>query len=81
MFFQEQFCIFTSLTDLIALVSIPCAALVHDVDVRCQIQDIPDNGNTFSEHDIEFRFLERRRNLVFNDFDTGTVADHFTALL
>ena len=69
------------MSDLVALVGIPGTGLCHNVTAGCQIQNISYHGNTFTEHDIKLCFLERRCNLILNDFDTGTVTDHFTALL
>ena len=73
--------ILTSLSDLVPFIGIPGTGLGYDITAGCQIQNISYHGNTFTEHDIKLCFLERRRDLILNDFDTGTVTDDFTALL
>ena len=79
--FQILFCILSALSDLIALVGIPCTGLGNYITAGRQIQDISYHRNTFSEHNIKLCFLKRRRNLIFHYFDTGTVTDDLTALL
>ena len=66
---------------LLPLISIPGAALLHDVLLRRQIQYIALTGNTFSEHDIKLCLTEWRSNLVLHNLDADTVSNHFAALL
>ena len=81
MFCQELLCVLTSLSDLILIVSKPRTALLYNADIRCQIENIPDSGNTLAEHNIKFCFLKRRRNLILYNLDSCTVTEHFTTLL
>ena len=78
---QVQLRILTALTDLAALVRIPCSALINDIDVRSQIQNITFPGNALSEHDIELCLFKWRRNLILHDTHTGAVTDDLSALL
>ena len=73
--------ILSALPDLIAVISIPGTALIDDIILRRQIQDISHHGNTLAEHDIKFRLLKRRRDLILNHLHPRSVTDHFSALL
>ena len=73
--------ILSSLSDLGIMIGIPGTALHHYSAVGRQIQNIAHCGNPLPEHDIEFRFTERRSDLIFYNLYTGTVTDHLTALL
>ena len=46
-----------------------------------QLDDLAFARNAFTVQNVENRFAERRRNLVFNYFDAGFVANHLIALL
>lgn len=77
---QELLRVLPSLADLGVVVRVPCAALDDHAAVCRQIQDIAFPGDAFSEHDVELRLPERRRDLILHHFHTGAVADHFAAL-
>ena len=70
--------ILAALADLLAVVSEPGAGLLDQVEIRCNVEDIALPGNPFSEHNIEFSFLEGGSNLVLHDFDSRPVSDDFT---
>lgn len=74
-------CIFPSLPDLGIIVCIPCTALDNHTAVGGQVQNISYRGNTLPEHNVKFRLLKRRSNLIFYNLYTGMVADYLAALL
>ena len=78
---QIRLCILTSLTDLFSVVCIPCTTLIDQINLRRKIQDISFSGNSFSEHDIKFCFLERRCNFILHDLHADMVTNHLSALL
>ena len=80
-FTQIRLCIFTSLSDLVSFISIPCTGFADNSDICCQIQNISLFGNTLSKHDIKLCFTEWRCYFVFYDFDTGMVTNDFSCLL
>ena len=48
-------------------------------DLGSKIQHIAFEGNAFAEHNIKFRFLKRRRDLILNDLGAGSVTDNVSA--
>ena len=80
MLFQENLRIFTSLSDLISVICVPCTALIYNSAFRCQIKNISLFGNAGSEHNIKFCLFKRRSHLILHNFDSGVVSHHLTAL-
>ena len=78
---QIILCVFTSLTDLCALVCIPGTALLNDIRIGSEIKDITLTGDSFSEHNVKLGFFKWRRDLVLYDLYTDMVSDHLSALL
>ena len=71
---KKLLCIFSSLSDSIALEAVPRARLVHDLALYGAVQRIALSGNSSAVHDIELRLLKRRRYFIFNDFDSRPVS-------
>ena len=78
---QEGLGILPALADLISFIGKPCAALVDDIHRDREIQNISLPGDSLSEHDVEFRFLKRRSDLVLHHLHAGAVSHDLTALL
>src|SRR5450755_2557844 len=53
----------------------PCAALLDDVEVRGQIDDFPGATDAVAIKNVELDLTERCGKLVFDDLDTGAIAD------
>ena len=80
MFFQEQFCIFTSLTDLISVIGIPSATLIDNIFCNGQIQNISFSGNALSVNNINLSSTEWWCHFIFHNFDLGSITDRLTIL-
>ncbi len=50
---------------------------MNDFEFCGEVEHISGSGDAFIEHDIELRGAEGRRNFVFNNLDTGAIADDF----
>ena len=59
------------------VVTVPGTALLDDAQFSTQIDDFAAAGNTFTKHDVEFSFAERRSNFVLYYFHAYLVTDHF----
>ena len=81
MFSQIRLGILAPLSDLIAIVREPRSALAYQITAYRKIQDISLFRDTFAEHNIEFRFFKRRRNLILHNLHTRPVPYHISALL
>ena len=81
MFGKIGLCVFAALADPFSLIGKPGAGLIYDVDGYGQIQKIPFLGDSFTEHNIEFRLFKGRGDLILYDLYPGTVSDHLAALL
>src|SRR5712692_10091246 len=81
MLFEIQLGVLASLTDTFTAVGEPGAALLDDLALYRQIEQLAGSANTLPVHDIKFHLSEGRGDLVFDDFDTRTVADHLLPAL
>ena len=73
--------VLASLTDLRSLIRVPGTALLDDICVSSQIQDIALSGNSFSEHNIKLCLFKWRSDLILYNFYADVVSDHLAALL
>src|SRR5579885_1886684 len=80
MFFQEDARVFTALANALTAEADPCPTLFKYVVLNSQIEQIALGGNAFSVKNIEFRFAERRRDLVFHHFAARPRTDYAVAL-
>ena len=78
---QELLCVFTPLPDTGFLIGIPCAALVYDIHICRQIQNIPLLGDALAVDNIKLGCSEGRCYLVFRNLYLCAVADNFRPLL
>ena len=53
----------------------PRAALLDNIELHADIQQLALAGNAFTIHDIEFRLFKRRRHFIFHDLRPRTGAD------
>ena len=51
------FCVLTPLTNLAALIRIPCTTLYNDADRRSQIEDITPVGDSLEKNNIKLCLL------------------------
>src|SRR6202161_3528039 len=79
--FEERFGVLAALTDALAVIRKPGAGFFHDAGLDAEIDQFAELGNAFAVHDVELDLLERRSELIFDDFDPGLIADHLVALL
>ena len=80
---HESFVILEKLLDVVAALTEthlavvePRAAFLHDVSLDRKIDQFADTADALAVHDVEFRFLERRSDLVLDDLRSGAGADH-----
>ena len=74
--FEKLLRVLAPLTETLAGVREPRAALFDDALVDGEIEEIAGLGNPFAVHDVELGFAERRRDLVLHHFDPGAPADY-----
>src|SRR3546814_16086145 len=72
---------FAALSDADRIIAEPGARFLDDAGLDAQIEDLADLRNALPVHDVEFDLLERRRDLVLDDFHAGRVADDLVAIL
>src|SRR5687768_6582664 len=70
-----------ALADALAFVRVPGAGLLDEAVHRTHVDEFALARNALAVEDLEFRFAERRRDLVLHDLDAGLVADDFLAAL
>src|SRR4051812_9360933 len=71
---------FAALGDVFALVGIPGTRLGDYFVLNGQVYDITFAADALIVHNVEFGFAERRRHLIFDDFDAYVVADNRVTL-
>src|SRR6202521_1854862 len=80
-FAQELLGVIATLPDALALVAVPGAALLDQVMLHAQVDQVAFLGDTLAIDNVELGFAERRRHLIFDDLDLGAVAgDRFAVL-
>src|SRR5581483_9605558 len=78
---QELLGVLLALTELLALVRVPGARLLHDAHVDAHVDDRALAADALAVHDVELGLLERRGDLVLDHLDARAVADHLDAVL
>src|SRR5215471_18309967 len=78
---QELARVLLALPDPVALVAEPGARLLDDVLLHAEVDDLAFARDADAVEDLEFRGLERRRDLVLDDLDACLAADDLFALL
>src|SRR6201993_4977970 len=73
--------VFASLSNALAVIGKPGARLLDDASLNAQIDQFAALRYPLAVHNIEIDDFERRRHLVFNDFDARLVADDLVPLL
>ena len=73
--------ILSSLTDSLTVIIIPSSALLYDILLHGQIEDIPFPRDTLSIDEIKLHLFKRRRHLVLYNTDLRSATDHILALL
>src|SRR5205085_7776765 len=73
--------VLAALADPGRIVAEPAARLLDDAGLDPEIEDLADLGDALAIHDVELDLLERRRDLVLDDFDPRRVADDVVAVL
>src|SRR2546425_10761150 len=81
MSFQEFLGALSALTDSLAVKGVPGSAFLQDSPLTSQIDDLSFVGNSRPVQNVELRLLERRSELVFDHFHSGTAPDDIFALL
>src|SRR5207253_10705162 len=69
------------LADADGVVGEPAPGFLDQPGLDAEVEDLADLGNALAVHDVELDLLERRRDLVLDDFHAGGVADDLVALL
>src|SRR5207249_8523731 len=67
--------------EALALEGEPGAALVDDLAIDGEIEQVAFLRNPLAIHDVELRLTKRRRDLVLDDLDAGAAADDDVAVL
>src|SRR2546428_7248895 len=70
-----------ALADPLASIREPGPALVDDIPVHAEIDQLADLGNPFGEQDVELGLLERRRHLVLHHLHAHPAAHDILAVL
>src|SRR5882762_7239902 len=78
---EELLRVFAALTESLAAVGEPGAALFDDPLVDGQVEQVAGLRNAFPVHDVELGLSEWRRDLVLYDLDARSAADHHIAVL
>src|SRR5581483_8799038 len=78
---EEDLGVLAALADALAVVGEPGAGFLHHAGLDAEIDQFAGLGHALAVHDVELDLLERRRELVLDDLDTGLVADNLVALL
>src|SRR5581483_9710912 len=78
---QELLGVLLALTELLALVRVPGARLLHDAHVDAHVDDRALAADALAVHDVELGLAERRSDLVLDYLHPGAVADHLDAVL
>src|SRR4051794_25946771 len=70
-FRQERLGVLPALTELLALVGVPSAGLLHDPEFHRDIQQRALTADAMAVHDVELSLTKRRSNLVLHDLHPG----------
>src|SRR5699024_12072758 len=78
---QELLRVLTALSDPLAVIGIPRAALVHHGAFGSQIQDLSLSGDACTEHNIKLSLLQRRGNFILHNLHLRVAAHDLAPLL
>src|SRR3954447_8931807 len=78
---QEVADVLLALPELIGLVGVPGAGLLHDPLLDADIDQRALTADALAVHDVELGLLERRRDLVLHDLHPGAVTDRVATVL
>src|SRR3954453_6228492 len=78
---QEGADVLLALTELVALVGVPSAGLLHEALLDTDVDETALAAETHTPDEVELGLLERRRHLVLDDLDPDPAADRVGALL
>ena len=74
MHLQKFFGRISSLPDPLGAVTEPGAALVDDLSLHADVDQLSGLGNSLRKHDVKLGLLERRRHFVFDDLHPDAAA-------
>ena len=72
--------VFFTLTQLVTVVGVPGARLLHDVVLDTKVDEASLSRNTGAVENVELSLLERRSHLVLDNFHAGSVTHGIRAL-
>src|SRR5262245_37637671 len=78
---QEHLGVLTALAQLLAVVGVPSARLLHEADVDAHVEQGALAADALAVHDVDLALAEGRGALVLHDLDPGAVAHHLDAVL
>src|SRR4051812_9664812 len=78
---EELLDVFAALTEALAVIGEPRAALFDDALVDREVEQVPGLRNAFAVHDVELGLAEGRRDLVLDHLHARAAADHDVAVL
>src|SRR5690606_35230106 len=78
---QVAACIVLALADTLVTVAIPGTGFVHQLGVHTHVDQLTLATDAFAIQDLGDDLLERWRQLVLDDLDSGLVADDLVSLL
>lgn len=78
---QKLLHLVAALSQTIAVIAEPRAALFDNIRFHGIIDDFADTGNALAIENVEYNLFKRRRNLVLYDFAFCLVADNLRTVL
>src|SRR3954463_14423124 len=78
---EELLDVLAPLAETLARVGEPRAALLDDLPIDGEIEQVAFLRDPLAVHHVELGLAERRRDLVLDDLDAGAAADHDVAVL
>src|SRR2546421_1144494 len=78
---EEVARVLAALPDALSAIAEPGAALLDDVVLHRQIEQVSLAGDALAIEDVELDLAERRRHLVLHHLPAGAIADHPLAVL
>ena len=79
--FEELAYVVLALAEPIAFVAVPGSGFFYKIVLDAELDEFAFKRHAFIVKDIEMRLLERGCDLIFHNFDTSLVSDHFIASL
>ena len=69
---QEVLCVLAALAHLLTFVGKPCAGLLCNSHLHCQVEQCAFAANALAVHDVELCLTEWWSNFVLHHFDAST---------